>query len=32
VVRFMPPLNISYEDIDAGLAIFESVMRGAVKE
>lgn len=27
LVRFLPPLNISYEDIDAGLEIFASVIK-----
>ena len=26
-IRFLPPLTITYEEIDAGLAIFESVLR-----
>ena len=26
VCRFLPPLNISYEDIDAGLKIFEEAI------
>ena len=26
-IRFLPPLTISYEEIDKGLAIFESVMK-----
>ncbi len=28
LVRFLPPLNISYEDIDKGLEIFKSVLEG----
>lgn len=27
VVRFLPPLNISYEEIDEGIAILESVLK-----
>lgn len=27
-IRFLPALNISYEEIDAGLDIFESVLKG----
>lgn len=27
-IRFLPPLNITYEEIDEGLAIFESVLNG----
>ena len=28
IIRFLPPLIIGYNDIDAGLEIFEKVMRG----
>ena len=31
VVRFLPPLNISYKEIDEGLAIFEYVLEGFCK-
>ena len=27
-IRFLPALNISYDEIDAGLDIFESVLKG----
>ncbi len=28
MVRFLPPLNISYEEIDSGLKIFEEILKG----
>ena len=27
-VRLLPPLNISYEEIDAGLAVLKTVLEG----
>jgi 4-aminobutyrate aminotransferase len=32
VIRFIPPLNISSEDLEAGIAIFEQIVTELVKE